>query len=346
MKITKRHFGYLAWGERIFIYRIQLTNGAYVEVSDYGATLVSVVVPDNAGRMADVVLGYDSATGYESDFCYMGATVGRFANRIGGAQFSIGDRVYTLEKNDGENTNHGGYAGLHRRVWNAEVLETGIRFSLSDADGEGGYPGNVEVAVTYTFAEDQCLTIRFEGTTDRPTYLNLTNHAYFNLAGSGDVLSHRLYLPSEHILDTDEFYIPTGKFVPVSDTVFDFNSPALLGSRIHENNQQLIWNRGYNHCYPVGHTSGERLAFAAELTDELSGRSLEVRTSLPGVLLYTGNYLTSQPGKQGREYVPYDGVCLETQYFPDTPHHAHFPSCLLNAGERYDESTEYRFKTI
>ncbi|MCU6769708.1 galactose mutarotase [Barnesiella propionica] len=345
MKITKRVFGYAASGEPVFLFRLVLDNGAYAEICNYGATLVSVVVPGKKGRFNDVVLGYTSLDGYISDTCYLGATVGRFANRIGDAQFHLNGKLYQLEQNDGENTNHGGFSGFHKKIWDYEIKDSGLVLTLESPDGEGGYPGNIRVEVSYTFTENMCLLIHYKGRTDRDTYLNLTNHAYFNLSGTGNILDHKLFIPSAYMLDTTQQYIPTGEMIPVRNTVFDFSAPMCLGTHIHEPLPQLIWNKGYNHCYEV--RNNKKIALAAELTCEESGRSLEVHTTLPGILLYTAGFLDSAlPGKSGSRYSPYEGVCLEAQYFPDTPHHANFPSCLLTPVDEYDEQIEYRFKIV
>ena len=265
----------------------------------------------------------------------MGATVGRFANRIHQASFSIEGTTYLLEKNDGENTNHGGLSSFHKKIWQWKRTDSGIRFLLHSPDMEGGYPGNVQAEVEYQFTETNELTISYHGTTDRPTYLNLTNHAYFNLSGDKrKITEHELMIPAARILETTSQFIPTGQAQDVKDSPFDFSTSRSIGAHLYDDNEQLHWNKGYNHCYILKEESSDTLLTAAVLSDPFSGRRLTVRTDLPGVLLYTAGYLAPTPDI---------GVCLETQYFPDTPSHPHFPSCLLMPGEEYRHRTIYTF---
>lgn len=334
MNITISKWGATSSHETIYLFRLTNESGAYIELTNLGATWVSAYMYENAGNLSNVLLGYASAAAYINDSFYMGAIVGRFANRIHQASFIIQDKVYPLEKNDGDNTNHGGFSGFNKKRWEWEQVTNGIRFKLHSPDGEGGYPGNVEVEVTYTFSETNELTIQYHGTTDQATYLNLTNHAYFNLSGKAErVDGHQLYIPSEQILETTAAYIPTGRFSNVADSPFDFTTPHAIGENLHDDNEQIRWNRGYNHCYVLKNEVSNQLQTAAILSDPISGRELTVETDLPGVLLYTAGYLPA----------PDTGVCLETQYFPDTPSHPHFPSCLLMPGEEYRHRTVYKF---
>ena len=258
-----------------------------------------------------------------------------FANRIHQASFSIEGTTYLLEKNDGENTNHGGLSGFHKKIWQWKRTDSGIRFLLHSPDMEGGYPGNVQAEVEYQFTETNELTISYHGTTDRPTYLNLTNHAYFNLSGDKrKITEHELMIPAARILETTSQFIPTGQAQDVKDSPFDFSTSRSIGAHLYDDNEQLHWNKGYNHCYILKEESSDTLLTAAVLSDPFSGRRLTVRTDLPGVLLYTAGYLAPTPDI---------GVCLETQYFPDTPSHPHFPSCLLMPGEEYRHRTIYTF---
>ncbi|MDD4969084.1 MAG: galactose mutarotase [Paludibacter sp.] len=344
MEITQEVFGTI--GQKpVYIFKIIHSSGATIRITNYGATWVSAIMPDKNGVLADVLLGYNNLAGYVSDTSYMGSTVGRFANRIANARFTLNGRSYALDKNDGENCNHGGFSGIHKQVFESEISGDGVIFSMTSPDGEGGFPGNVILKVSYTFTDDLKVKIHYWATTDQDTYLNLTNHAYFNLAGSGSMLQHQLQIPSTMMLETNEQFIPTGKIIPVQDTVFDFTEARILGTRIHEKNQQLIWNKGYNHCYPV-HNSSERDPSmpVATLSDPLSGRRVQLFTTLPSVLIYSAGFLSSQlPGKSGTCYQPFEGICLEAQYYPDAPNHAHFPSCLLRKNEVYDHSIEYHF---
>jgi len=344
MNISAKPFGNVK-GKEVFLYTISHPSGASVQFSNYGATWISALIPDSNGELADVLLGYPGLDGYLSDSNYMGSTVGRVANRIINAGFTLNGCRYDLDKNDGENTNHGGFSGFNSKVFDAEVTGNSVVFSLMSPDGEGGFPGNITLNVTYSFSEDLRVIIQYEAATDKDTYLNLTNHAYFNLAGSGSILKHQLQIPSAHILETDECFIPSGKMIPVRDTVFDFTRMRTIDSRMNEQNQQLIWNKGYNHCYPLDKQPGSgMLQPGATLYDPKSGRQLQLFTTLPSVLIYTAGFLNSQlPGKSGFLYKPFEGICLEAQFYPDSPNHSHFPSCLLHPDEVYQHSIEYHF---
>ena len=277
-----------------------------------------------------------SPTDLLSDEFYMGAIVGRFANRIGGARLCIDGQTYELEKNDGQNTNHGGFSGFDRMLWDWEVLDEGVHFTRLSPDGEGGYPGNVRITVEYRWNDDNELSIRYYGTTDRATYLNLTNHAYFNLGDKGEkITGHVLRIPSHTMLDTTPQFIPTGKQVKVDGTPFDFTFAKPIGQDLYANHKQLKWNKGYNHCYVLKTEKSPDMVEAARLSEPTTGRSLTVKTNLPSVLLYTAGYYVH----------PDTAVCLEAQYYPDTPSHPDFPSCLLRPGEEYRQTTVFRFDT-
>ena len=264
----------------------------------------------------------------------MGATVGRFANRIANASFLIDGLTYRLETNDGRHTNHGGYSGFHQRLWKWEKLADGICFMLASPDGDGGYPGNLEVTVEYRWSECNELSVDYFGVSDKPTYLNMTNHAYFNLSGTKEkILSHSLYIPAQKIVEINAGFIPTGMVTPVAGTPFDFTCRKQLGEDIYTDNQQLRDNRGYNHCYILKEQPSHDMVLAACLCEPVSKRRLTVMTDLPGVLLYTAGYYE----------FPDTAVCLETQFFPDTPSHPHFPSCLLRPGNEYRQRTVYWF---
>jgi len=344
MNITQELFGLIA-GKEVYIFTISHSSGASIQVSNYGATWISAVVPDRVGVMSDVLLGYKELEGYLSDTNYMGSTVGRFANRINKARFTLHDQLYMLDKNDGENTNHGGYRGIHKQVFDVSLTGNAVVFSLKSPDGEAGFPGNVSMQVSYTFTEDLQVAIRFRATTDKDTYLNLTNHAYINLAGTGNILQHSLYIPSSDMLETDEYFIPTGKILPVQDTVFDFSHMKPVEAGMDMMNEQIIRNKGFNHCYPIFQTpDGDHVRHAATLSEHVSGRKLEVFTTLPSVLVYSAGFLVSLlPGKSGKNYQPFDGICLEAQYYPDSPNQPHFPSCILRKDAMYDHTIEFRF---
>jgi len=346
MKIEKRHFGFTDSGTEVLLFRMVHESGAYMELTNYGATWVSAVVPDKDGRFSDVILGYNNLAGYLSDTAYMGATVGRFANRIGNAHFTLNGRTYKLDCNDGENTNHGGFSGFHKKIFDYRIEENKVVFSLFSPDGEGGFPGNLKLNVTYSFSEDLTVTINYSAESDQDTYLNLTNHAYFNLRGSDDILDHYLFIPSTKMLVTDEFFIPTGKIIQVDHTPFDFSKPKLICCNIFEINSQLINNKGYNHCFDLDNPHSD-CVLAAVLNEPITGRQLKVYTTKPAVLFYSAGFLNSvAAGKSGSNYFPYAGLCLETQFFPDSPNQSNFSNCVLRKGEIYDHRTEYRFSNL
>ncbi len=331
MRISTRVICNTPTGVPVRSFRLTNSTGAAVELADWGARWLSAFVPDRNGELADVLVGPADLL---SDEFYMGATVGRFANRIGGARFRIDGQTYELEKNDGENTNHGGFSGFDRMPWDWEALDDGIRFTRLSPDGEGGYPGNVRVAVEYRWNDVNELSIRYLGTTDRATYLNLTNHAYFNLGGKGGkITGHVLRILSHTMLDTTPQFIPTGQRVRVDGTPFDFTSGKPIGRDLYGGHEQLERNKGYNHCYVLKTRKSPEMTEAARLSDPATGRRLTVETDLPSVLLYTAGYYV-RPGT---------AVCLETQYYPDTPSHPDFPSCLLRPGEEYRQTTVFRF---
>ena len=332
--------------EAINLFRLTAADGAYIELSNLGATWVAASMPDADGRCADVLAGYPSLQGYLDDTCYMGATIGRYANRLSAASVSIEGVAYRLEANDGANTNHGGFRGWNRRIWDWCEIPSGIRFSLVSPHLEGGFPGEVTATVDYTFADDHTVTIRHRATTDRPTHVNMTNHAYFNLSGTAEVIDdHRLQIFASRMLDTDAAFIPTGKSVAIEGTPFDFSAMQRIGDLRHLSHPQLEWNRGYNHCYLLDNTP--RLHPAAVVSHPATGRRLTVTTTYPAVLFYSAGYLeSSAPGKLGVPHVPSTALCLETQFYPDAPAHENFPSTLLCQGQIYDHTTNYKFDTV
>ncbi len=332
-------------GTPVNIYRLTTPDGAYIELTDYGATWVSAYMPDARGVMKDLLLGYDSPQGYLTDDCYMGATVGRYANRIARATITIEGEQYPLENNDGQNTNHGGFHGWHRRFWTAEIIPSGVRFSLLSPHLEGGFPGEVKVTVEYTLSPDHCVTIHHRAEADRATHICMTNHAYFNLSGTPTPIDdHIMRIFSASMLETDATFIPSGRLVSVIDTPFDFSTAHAIGEHLHKQHQQLEWNRGYNHCYTLGDTGVMKRA--AVVSHPASGRKLTVDTTLPAVLFYSAGYLSGRVGKGGIPLSPTTGFCLETQFYPDTPSHVHFPATLLVAGDIYDHTTKYKFDTL
>lgn len=323
-------------GDSLWLFRLTNKAGYYVELSNWGARWITAVVPDSKGILANVLAKYNNMNELLNDDYYMGATIGPFANRISKACFTINNTTYNLDTNDGNNTNHGGYSGFNRKAWQWEKLQDGIRFTHMAIDGEGGYPGNLEVQVEYHWSDDNVLSIEYTGKTDRDTYLNMTNHAYFNLSGKIQTIGeHVLMIAANKILETNSEFIPTGQFISVADTPFDFTLEKKIGKDWNEDNKQLRWNRGYNHCYVLKEKNDYELKLAARLIEPLSGRSLEIHTDLPSILFYSAGY-----------YVyPSTALCLEAQYFPDTPSHKNFPSCLLKPNETYRQRIIFSFST-
>ncbi len=345
MKLDYRVWDCISCPE-VYLFRLTAADGSYIELTNKGATWVSAVMPDAQGRCADVLLGYSSLQGYINDTAYMGATVGRYANRIAQAQIVVDDIAYRLETNDGCNTNHGGINGWHRRIWEWCEIPNGVRFMLTSPHLEGGFPGTVRAVVDYCMDENHCVTVRHTAVTDKATHLNMTNHAYFNLSAQAQSIDdHILQIFSDTILDTTAQFIPTGQMVNVKHTPFDFMEAHPIGDHRNKRDCQLQWNRGYNHCYLLGEAG--TLRRAAVLTHPSTGRQLSVATTLPAVFFYSAGYLEScNEGKHRVCHTPHTGVCLETQFYPDAPSHKHFPSTLLQPGEEYNYVTQYKFETI
>lgn len=335
MKVTHNIEAFTQMGEPVLKFTVENSCGAIVEFTNLGARWITAVVPDINGIFANVLVGPENFSDYLSDNYYMGATIGRFANRIANASFTINGETYLLETNDGQNTNHGGYSGFHCRVWLWEELPDGVRFRLESPDGEGGYPGNVRITTEYHFNEKNELSVCHLAETDRATYINITNHTYFNLSGMGKkITEHWLQIFADRILDTTSAFIPTGKKIRVAGTPFDFTVLKQIGKDLYADNEQLRWNKGYNHCYVLKDEASSERMHAASLYDSETGRRLVIKTDLPGVLLYTAGYYKE----------PATAVCLETQFYPDTPSHPDFPSCLLQPGEVYKHYTLFAFE--
>jgi aldose 1-epimerase len=346
MKIEKREFGKLPTGETVYIFRIWTSESGYFEVTNFGATWVSAVVPDKAGKCTDVLLGYNHLDGYIGDTAYMGSTVGRFANRIANAAFVLNGKTYLLEKNDGNNSNHSGKSGYNKRNFDYEIFENKITFSLISPDGDGGFPGNLKVKIHYIFHTNQSVTIMYEAVSDADTFVNLTNHAYFNLSVENKINHHKLFIPSTQVLRTTDEFIPTGEIVNVSETVLDFSNEKSVMQTLSSNDPWIRNNRGLNHCYVLCENT-EKMQLAAKLTDPISGRILKVSTAQPAVIVYSAGFLKSYfAGKNGSKYKPNEGICLETQNFPDFPNHPEFGNHILKAYNLYKYSTEYSFECI
>lgn len=340
MMVEKIPFGTARDGSAVHLFRLHGADGMEVELLDYGCTIRAIRIP-RGGEMLDVCLGYDTIEGYESNEGYLGAVVGRYANRIGKGMLRVGEDTYTLACNDGPNHLHGGMRGFDKYVWDSCVLENGVEFSRLSADGEENYPGALQVRVRMELDGQGCLQLTYKAVCDRDTVVNLTNHCYFNLAGEGNILSHTLQLDASHFTENDPFCLPTGTILPVENTPFDFTSPKPIGRDMDADCVQLKNGKGYDHNFILDGLDG--LKRAAVLCAPSTGISMQVYTTMPGVQFYAGNVLNTTDGKQGRRYAPHDGLCLETQYFPDAPSHPNFPSALLKAGEEYHHVTRFCF---
>jgi len=348
MSIIRESFGAAADGTLVEIVTLTNEHGVAARIMTYGGTLVSLHAPDRNGQPGDVLLGFDTLAGYLEPHPFFGSLVGRYGNRIAHGRFTLGGVTYTLACNNGPNHLHGGLKGFDKVHWRIGAVTDGAEPALElhyhSPDGEEGYPGNLDVTVTYTLTANNELRLDYRATTDRETVLNLTNHAYFNLAGRGTILDHELELVAARFLPTDATQIPTGEVRTVAGTPMDFTRPTPIGARIHADDEQLrIANGGYDHTWLIDGSAGT-YRIAARAYEPTTGRLMEVFTTQPGVQLYTGNFLESGlVGKGGQLYDRHAGFCLETQHMPDSPNQAHFPSTVLRRGETYVESTGYRF---
>lgn len=350
-----RPFGEAPDGTPVNLYTLTNANGMRVDVTNYGGIIVRLLVPDADGELEDITLGYDSLDGYLEQSPYFGAIIGRYGNRIDEGRFTLDGETYQLATNNGPNHLHGGEQGFDKVVWNAEPFSgedsTGIVFTYTSPDGEEGYPGTLEAKVTYILTNDNELIFDYEATTDEATPVNLTQHAYFNLAGhdSGDILDHVLMINADAFTPVDSTLIPTGEIRPVEGTPFHFRQPTPIGARINnEENQQIRFGLGYDHNFVLkrDNLGADSLALAARVFEPTSGRVMEVYTTEPGVQFYSGNFLDgSITGKDGAVYEHRTGFCLETQHFPDSPNKPDFPSTILRPDETYRSRTVYKFDT-
>jgi aldose 1-epimerase len=333
------------------LFTLRNKNGVVLQVTNYGARIVTLFVPDKSGNLGDVVFGYDKIQEYLDGDPYFGAVVGRYANRIAAGKFTLDGKEYQLPKNEGgKNLLHGGDSGFNDAMWTGEMTETpegkAVKLTLLSPDGDQGFPGNLKVEVMYTLTDKNELIVDYKAVTDKPTIINLSQHSYFNLAGhaAGPILNHELVINADHFTPVDENLIPTGEIRPVEGTSFDFRTPHLIGERIANNEEQLILGKGYDHNFILNKEKAGELTFAASAYDKGSGRFMEVFTTHPAIQFYTGNFLDgSQIGKGGNKYVYRSGFCLETQYYPDSPNHPNFPSTVLRPGEEYKHRTVFGF---
>ena len=344
MKITKTLWATAKDGAQILKYRMTNSAGAYVELGSIGAAILSIVVPDRDGKMADVVIGYEDPLSYIGDGPCCGKTPGRFANRIAKGRFTLDGKNYSLPINNGPNHLHGGPDGFMNKVWDSRIEGDSVEFMYFSEDGESGYPGNLKSVVRYEWGDDNALKITYTAQTDAPTVVNLTNHAYFNLAGKGKILDHELLLNASEYLPTDKDLIPLGESEPVAGTPMDFTNAKPLGRDIKADFPALNYGKGYDNCFLIDGYEPGQLQTAAELHDPESGRVLEVISTQPAVQVYTGNWLDGCPkGKGGIEYHEYDAVAIECQHLPDSPNQPDYPSTELRPGETYQEAIIYSF---
>lgn len=347
--VTERPFGKLPDGTEVRLFTLDNGRGMRAMVTNYGGIVTSLVVPDRAGQGADVVLGYDSLESYLRATPYFGALVGRYANRIAKARFTLDGKTYPLTANDGANSLHGGGRGFDKLPWEAtpstDSSEAALRLHLVSPDGDEGYPGRLDVTMTYAVTDSNELRITYQAATDKPTVLNLSHHSYFDLAGhaAGDILGHELMLAADRFTPVDSTLIPTGELRSVAGTPMDFLTPTAIGARIGQDDQQLRLGKGYDHNWVVNGPAGT-LRLAARVREPRSGRVMEVRTTEPGIQFYSGNFLDgTNAGKGGTPYRHRAGFCLETQHFPDSPNHPGFPSTVLRPGQEFHSTTVYRF---
>lgn len=346
--IQEREFGKLPDGRAVREYTIVNAHGLRARVLDYGAILVSLEVPDRNGQLADVTLGYDSLESWLVNPCFFGATVGRYGNRIAGGRFSLNGREYVLAANENSFCHlHGGHVGFDKKLWRARLVDQRtVEFSISSPDGDEGYPGKLDVAVSYSLTDDNELIWSARAVTDADTPVNLVHHTYWNLSGTPELPVHRheLMLDAAFYLPTDEG-IPTGEIAPVAGTPLDFTVPHAIGERVDADFAPLSSRGGYDHCWVL--REGEGVRFAGRLIDPESGRCMEIRTEQPGVQVYTGNFIDGTlHGKDGVVYGRRSGVCLETQRFPDSPNQPVFPSCILRPGDVYQHTLIHAFSIL
>ena len=354
MPIEKQRYGTTAEGISVEEYKLSNSDGMEATIISYGGIITSIKVPNRDGVLANVVLGFDNLHDYETKSPYFGCIVGRYANRIANGRFTLDGVEYTIPVNNGPNALHGGLRGFDKRAWKTRQITKsdgiGLELSYRSADGEEGFPGNLDARVTYTLTDDNVLRIRYRAVTDKPTVVNLTNHSYFNLAGegAGSVDNHVLTIDADQYTPDDANLIPTGEITEVEGTPFDFRTPRAIGAGLRSNHPQMVIGRGYDHCWVLNRpTAHDRALIMAALVHEpRSGRIMEVWTTEPGIQFYTGNYLDGTIyGTSGRAYRQGDALALETQHFPDSPNQPNFPSPVLRPGETYDSTTEYRFTT-
>ena len=342
--ITRFIFGHTKGGDIVTAYCMTNSRGASATILDYGCTVQSLKVPNAQGGLTDVVLGYDTVEKYEENGGYLGAAIGRFANRIGKSEFTLSGKTYHLARNDGENHLHGGIKGFDKYIWSASSNGNAMELTRVSPDGEEGYPGNLKVKITYELTDDNELRIAYDADTDTDTVVNLTNHSYFNLSGKGTALNHNLQVFAEQFTENDEHCLPTGKLLSTKGTPFDFTKPKPLGRDIGADNVQLVYGSGYDHNFVLSDSA--KFKRAAILYSPETGISMTTFTTLPGMQVYSSNWLTPRKGKNGSQIDRRCAICLETQMFPNAMACANFPSPILRTGEHFHTETVYRFETV
>lgn len=354
--VEKRDFGVTPDGDSVDLYTLTNANGVTMEVTNYGGIITSLRVPDRDGNFEDVVLGFDSLSGYTSEEYraanpYFGALIGRYGNRIAGGEFSLNGETYTLETNNGPNHLHGGEEGFDQVVWDAESFgeddNVGLRLSHTSPDGHGGYPGRLDVEVTYTLTNENEVAVDYRATTTKATPVNLTQHSYFNLDGDGEgqILDHKLMINADRFTPVDSTLIPTGELRSVEGTPFDFTEPTPVGAGINADNQQIEYGGGYDHNFVLAQSDADTLRLAARVYEPDTGRLMSVRTTEPGMQFYSGNFLDGSFTGKGEVYDRREGLALETQHFPNSPNEPDFPSTILQPDEEYTSRTVYQFST-
>jgi aldose 1-epimerase len=352
--VTREPFGKTTNGEEVYLFTLRNTNGVEARIMTYGGVVVSFKVPDKNGTLGDVTLGFDNFAGYLTPPPYFGALIGRYGNRIAKAQFTLDGNTYHLAANDGVNSLHGGVRGFDKRLWTGKAvngpLGPSLELTYSSKDGEEGYPGTLKVTALYTVTEENGLRLEFTATTDKDTVLNLTHHSYWNLAGKGTILDHQVMINSDNITPIDSGLIPTGQFMDVTGTPFDFRTPTAIGARIEQVNEQLKFGKGYDHNWVIKKNPGE-FSMQARVTEPTSGRVMEVWSTEPGLQFYSGNFLDGTLTGKSNWSGPYqfrNAFCMEPQHFPDSPNeqdNPKFPSVVLKPGQTYKNVIEYKFST-
>lgn len=345
MSVTTKVFGKTEEGKEVTLFTVENKNGMKAEFIDYGANIVSLYVPDKDGKFDDIVLGFDTVAGYEVNGCFFGSFIGRHGNRIGDAKFELNGVTYELEKNDGANNLHGGTPGYNKVMYDTKVTDNSVTFSRVSPDMEQGYPGNLEISVTYTITDDNELKIDYEAKSDKDTLCNVTNHSYFNLKGhnGGEITDHKVWIQANAFTETSDDLIPNGNIVDVTGTPMDFRTKKAIGTDIEADYKPLIIAGGYDHNYALDKKTPGKVEKVAELSEDTTGRTMEVYTDLPGMQLYTGNFIEKEDGKEGTEYTKRTGVCFETQFFPNSVNVPSFDSCVIKAGETFTSTTIYKF---